>query len=49
MKRVLAITALLLGTTAALAAPANAAGLCLHADINVNGTAQVIDQCLPPA
>jgi hypothetical protein len=49
VKRVLAITALLLSTAAAFAAPANAAGLCLHADINVNGTAQTIDQCLPPA
>jgi hypothetical protein len=35
----------------ALAGPAstNAAGVCVHADININGTAQVIDQCLPPA
>ena len=49
MKRVLATTALLLASVAALATPANAAGLCLHADINVNGTAQTIDQCVPPA
>ena len=46
MKRLLAV-ALLLGSAAAFAA--NAAGLCVHADINVNGTAQTIDQCLPPA
>ena len=49
MKRVLAITALLLASAAALATPANAAGVCVHADLNVNGTAQTIDQCLPPA
>jgi uncharacterized protein YggE len=47
LKRALALAALVLGATAAFAAPANAAGLCLHADINVNGTAQVIDQCAP--
>ena len=47
MKRVLAMTALLLGTAAALAVPASAAGACVHADINVNGTAQTIDQCVP--
>ena len=44
MKRVLALAALLMASAAAFAAPANAAGLCLHADINVNGTAQTIDQ-----
>ena len=51
MKRVLAAVALVLGTAGvfATATPANAAGVCLHADLNVNGTAQVIDQCLPPA
>jgi hypothetical protein len=49
VKRVLAITALLLGAAAALATPATAAGVCVHADINVNGTAQTVDQCLPPA
>ncbi|MFN2539026.1 MAG: hypothetical protein ABR549_12895 [Mycobacteriales bacterium] len=49
MKRVLAITALLLASAAALATPANAAGVCVHADINLNGTAQTVDQCLPPA
>jgi hypothetical protein len=49
LKRVLALAALILGTTAALAMPANAAGLCVHADINVNGTAQTVDQCIPPA
>jgi hypothetical protein len=47
LKRVLAIAALVLGTTAALAMPANAASLCVHGDINVNGTSQVIDQCVP--
>jgi uncharacterized protein YggE len=49
LKRVLAIAALVLGATAAFAAPANAASLCIHADVNVNGTAQVADQCIPPA
>ncbi|MCU1594497.1 MAG: hypothetical protein JWO12_1889 [Frankiales bacterium] len=49
LKRVLALAALIFGTTAALAMPANAAGLCINADINVNGTAQTISQCLPPA
>lgn len=49
MKRVLALAALALGTTAALAVPANAAGVCLNANLNVNGTAQSISQCLPPA
>jgi hypothetical protein len=47
VKRVLAITALLLASAAALASPASAAGLCIHADLNVNGTAQTIDQCVP--
>ena len=47
MKRVLAITALLLASAAALAVPATADGVCVHADINVNGTAQTIDQCVP--
>ena len=47
LKRVLALAALVLGTTAALAVPANAASLCVNADINVNGTAQTIAQCLP--
>jgi hypothetical protein len=49
LKRVLAIAALLIGAATAFSAPAGAADLCIHADINVNGTAQVIDQCLPPA
>ena len=29
------------------ASPASAAALCLKADININGQAQSIDQCLP--
>ena len=29
------------------ASPASAAQLCLKADININGNAQAIDQCLP--
>jgi hypothetical protein len=29
--------------TAALAAPS----VCVHADINLNGTEQVVDQCAP--
>jgi len=30
-----------------VAGPASAAALCVQADINVNGQAQSIDQCLP--
>lgn len=31
----------------AAASPASAAQLCVQADINVNGTTQAIEQCLP--
>jgi hypothetical protein len=47
MRRALAIAALLLGTAAAFSTPAGAESLCVHAHVNVNGTAQGIDQCLP--
>jgi hypothetical protein len=33
----------------ATASSASADGVCVHLDLNVNGTAQVIDQCVPPA
>jgi hypothetical protein len=35
----------------ALAGPAStsAAGLCVHLDVTVNDTNQVVDQCVPPA
>ncbi|MCU1603067.1 MAG: hypothetical protein JWO22_3776 [Frankiales bacterium] len=46
MKRVLAITALLLASAAALAAPASASTLCLNAHVNINGTEQGVDQCV---
>jgi hypothetical protein len=51
LKRVLAITALLIGTAAAVA-PVTAsaddcAGVHVVADINVNGTPQNVDQCVP--
>lgn len=49
LKRVLALVALALGTTAALAVPANAASLCVNGSITVNGTTTPISQCLPPA
>jgi hypothetical protein len=58
VKRRLAIVAGVLGTAGAIAVPAviltapasaSSAGVCVHLDLNVNGTAQVIDQCLPPA
>ena len=50
MKRVIALAALLMAAGAAFVAPsASAEGVCLHLDVNVNGTAQVVDQCLPPA
>ena len=48
MKR-LAAAVVAVSTLGILAAssPAQAAQLCVHADINVNGNQQVIDQCLP--
>ena len=42
MKRVLAITALLLGTAAAIAVPASADTACLTVHVQVNDT--VVDQ-----
>jgi hypothetical protein len=45
LKRVLVLAALAIG--AALAVPASAAGVCVNADINVNGTAQSVHQCVP--
>jgi hypothetical protein len=58
VKRRLTIVAGALAVAGAIATPViafagpastNAAGVCVHADININGTAQVIDQCVPPA
>ena len=48
MKR-LAAVAVAISTFGVLAAfsPAQAASLCVNADINVNGNAQSIAQCLP--
>jgi len=46
LKRVLAITALLLGTAAALAAPASAETACLEVHLNVNGQAVDQVQCI---
>lgn len=48
MKRLAAavVAATTLGILA-VAAPAQAAQLCINADINVNGTQQSISQCLP--
>jgi hypothetical protein len=46
VKRVLAITALLFASVAALAAPASASTLCLTGHIDVNGTVQDVNQCV---
>lgn len=48
MKR-LAVAVLAASTLGVLAAvaPAQAAQLCVKADVNVNGNAQSIEQCLP--
>jgi hypothetical protein len=49
MKRIAAVLTLV-GATLGLAAPAAMAAsgsACVHVDLNVNGTQQVIDQCLP--
>jgi hypothetical protein len=45
----LAAAAVAISTFGILAAfsPAQAASLCVNADINVNGNAQKIEQCLP--
>ena len=45
----LAVAAVAISTFGVLAAfsPAQAASLCVNADINVNGNAQTIEQCLP--
>jgi uncharacterized protein YraI len=58
MKRRIAIAAATASVAAAIVAPvvalagpstASAAGasLCVHANVNINGTQQGIDQCLP--
>ena len=49
MKRLAAAAVVAVSTLGvlALSAPAQAAQLCLNADININGTAQTISQCLP--
>lgn len=55
MKRfaALALTVGALGVSGALAAPAafaaSSPSLCINYDININGTAQQGQQCLPPA
>lgn len=48
MKRIAAVL-VLAGATLGLAAPAAMAdsSVCVHAYLNVNGTAQTIDQCAP--
>jgi hypothetical protein len=48
MKRIAAVL-VLVGATLGLAAPAMAAGpsLCLNAHLDVNGTVQDVNQCLP--
>ena len=48
MKR-LAAAAVAVATLGVLSAfsPASAAQLCVKADINVNGNAQAVEQCLP--
>lgn len=48
MKR-LAVAVVAVSTFGVLAAfaPAQAAQLCVQADININGTAQNVSQCLP--
>ena len=51
MKRVLAVTALLIGTAAAVApltaSAEDCAGVQITAHIDLNGTAQDVDQCIP--
>lgn len=50
MKRTVAVLALVgagMVGSVALAAPASAAGACVHVDITVNGESQVQDICLP--
>jgi hypothetical protein len=58
VKRRLTIMAGALAAASAIATPvialagpssASAAGVCVHLDVNVNGTAQTVDQCVPPA
>jgi hypothetical protein len=46
VKRVLAITALLFASVAALSTPASASTLCLTGHIDVNGTVQDVNQCV---
>ena len=46
MKRVLAITALLFASVAALATPASASTLCVTGHFDINGTVQDVNQCV---
>lgn len=51
MKRIAAVLTLV-GATLGLAAPAamaasTSSSACVHLSVNVNGTAQTIDQCVP--
>ncbi len=55
MKRRLAAAVTIVGAVGALAIPAfaagsssSAAGVCLNLHLDVNGTAQDVNQCLPP-
>ncbi|HEX8002524.1 MAG TPA: hypothetical protein VF519_07500 [Mycobacteriales bacterium] len=48
LKKIIAATAVA-GALAIPAGSASAAVFCLHLDVNVNGTQQVIDQCTPVA
>jgi hypothetical protein len=56
VKRRLVAAAAIVGTAGAIAVPAvvfagspamSAQSACVHLSINVNGTAQTLDQCLP--
>jgi uncharacterized membrane protein YjfL (UPF0719 family) len=50
MKRIAAVLTLagaIFGVVAPTAASAAGPQACIHADLNINGTAQTIDQCLP--
>lgn len=46
MLKKIAAVSLVAGSLAFVASPAMAETLCVHFDVNVNGTAQVIDQCV---
>ena len=56
MKRRLAAAVTIVGAVGALAIPAfvsassaSAAGVCVNAHLDINGTVQDINQCLPPS